>query len=444
MKNPPILDYIISAPECLLERDFLISLICKVEFPKAVDEKGDLYLLDIPYAYAGKVFIHENTLQIATDVEEVGDRKFKINSFIPGGDVPDEFLVRWDDPIQLKAGDLQNLDHDLVTIVGRYILNYAVIDSVVGEKIPFIDDIIMPKAVSDKYVALRLSNKIDNNDIHKYVDNAYFIGSMTELAVPTFSRKSTTSFPEVYALKKKLLEEYKDKLDDPKVMIMIEDAIIAEHKKHLKDDPSMGFLMKDGKSFDVHLKMMYGLGGITEEFGSPGKYVFSQNSLEEGWRREDYVNLVNETRRGIYLRGTQTMEGGTWTNKILRVFQNIKIVEQDCGTQRTFEVYLAKEISNDFMYRYIVNPDGSYTTLTPDNISQYIDTTVHIRTVQQCGSKEGYCFTCAGALFKELNQESVTTSETIVTSTFLLLSMKAMHGGKVSTRKITSLDPFVV
>ncbi len=81
--------------------------------------------------------------------------------------------------------------------------------------------------------------------------------------------------------------------------------------------------------------------------------------------------------------------------------------------------------------------------LTPENLMSYVNTTVRLRTPMMCQAKKGYCFACMGALFTELNQKSLATGQAAITGIFMMMPMKAMHGGKVSTREITSLDAFV-
>ena len=61
-----------------------------------------------------------------------------------------------------------------------------------------------------------------------------------------------------------------------------------------------------------------------------------------------------------------------------------------------------------------------------------------------CKQPDGFCHICGGSYFKNIGQDVVGVLALELTSTFLSMSMKNMHGSKVETMNITDLDKYVI
>ena len=77
-------------------------------------------------------------------------------------------------------------------------------------------------------------------------------------------------------------------------------------------------------------------------------------------------------------------------------------------------------------------------------MQSYIGKSINVRSFMFCEQKGGYCFTCAGETFRKLNAKNVGSEPLQITANLMALSMKAMHGTKVSQFEINDLDEFLV
>ena len=62
----------------------------------------------------------------------------------------------------------------------------------------------------------------------------------------------------------------------------------------------------------------------------------------------------------------------------------------------------------------------------------------------QCKAKGGFCYTCFGNRYRQLEYKSVGMRAVNVSSTLMQTAMKSMHKSKVSTVQIDNLDDFVI
>jgi len=240
-----------------------------------------------------------------------------------------------------------------------------------------------------------------------------------------------------------LKKEGKDK--DISELVKVENAIIAQDRKNLEDDPSMAFYGNDGKKFHTHRKRQYGTLGILETFEkTKGNYDYIPKSLSEGWDIESFVSIANEIRKGTYERGISTANGGLKTKQMIRALQDVDITSNDCHTKRYLVVHLTKDNIKSYLNMNMVNPDGSMTTLTDKNMSNYLDKTVSFRSVMYCVQPDGYCYACSGKSFENLEFKSIGTQPIDLGSVFLKLSLKAMHGTKIDSFVVDNIDNYVL
>ena len=348
--------------------------------------------------------------------------------------------------LTLHKDDIENFTNttSIVTTYGRYIANYFSLANPFGSVIPY-----MNQEISIPDIESIIAEKIRNGELTteqggKYLDNTFFIGSFGEMAIPGLTKKSLVTSPEVKKKKKELLEKHKNQLNDPIILAQIEDELIKLDKEWLKGDPSMGFYGDTSKKFNVHRKKQYLIGGVIEDFTKEkGKYEFVENSLSDGWSIDSFVTICNEIRNGSYSRGLETAAGGTLSKNILRLMQNLSLTAEDCGTKEYLEIVLTKELSKKFIGRYILD-NGKLVALSKDNLNNYIDKKIKIRSLMYCRQKDGYCHKCAGEFFRNLGQDVIGVLALELTSVFTKLSLKKMHGIKISTEKINSLNKFVV
>lgn len=346
----------------------------------------------------------------------------------------------------LNNGDIENFTDTtpITTTYGRYLANYFSLANPFGSVIPFINKEFtipeMESVIADKIRTKELTTEQGG----KYLDNTFFIGSFGEMAIPGLTKKSLVTSPEVKQRKKELLKKYKDQLDDPVILAQIEDELIALDKKWLKGDPSLGFYGDTGKKFNIHRKKQYVVGGLIEDFTKEkGKYKFIENSLSDGWDINSFVTICNEIRKGSYGRGIETAAGGTLSKGVLRLMQNLKITNEDCKTNEYLEITIPESIAYKFYGRYVLD-NNKLVLLDKNNIKQYLNKPIKMRSLMYCKQKDGYCNVCAGEYFKNLGQDVIGVLALELTSTFTKMSLKGMHGIKLKTAEISSLDKYIV
>lgn len=349
------------------------------------------------------------------------------------------------DTFLLHPGEIPNNKEEVTTTVGRYLLNQLLLVEPFGDKIPYQNgvfsvgyvDSIISKALQEKEIAVE--------QYKRYIDHLYFIGHFTELCVPTYSRKSLTTDPNVKKVKQELMEKYKDRLNDPNVIMEIENTLIAMDKNYLKDDTAMRFYGPLGdKPFNISRKKMYlTVGGVEEFSKTTGNFVFIPNSLSEGMTAATMPAMANETRKGSFNRGDQTKLGGALTKRITRVLQDLVISEQDCGTHLGLTMDFTKYKVGRYLGSYIW--DGSdWILLTEQNMGQFQGKVCVVRSPMYCKAKQGLCYRCMGEIYAKKDAKHIALDAVDITSTFTTDALKSMHGTKISTYQIDDLNQFVL
>lgn len=350
--------------------------------------------------------------------------------------------------IVLNPEDIENLKKEnLTTTYGRYLANYFCLASVFGDKVEYINDTFKITSVESVIGKKAIAKEISFDEVSKYLDQTFLLGSFSELAVPVYSPKALVTDPNMKKKKDELLKKYANHLDDPVVCAQIENELIQMDKDYLKGDPAMGFFSAASKSFNVARKKQFVSVGMVEEFQKDkGSYTFIKGSLADGWEKEAFPTIANEIRKGSYQRGIETAQGGVRTKELLRTFQNVKITDDDCGSKQGLEILITKDNVKSYHYSNILNSPGSskYTTLTPENEDQFIGKTCRVRSLMTCNSNPGFCFACAGENYRTTNTRKIGVLVLEFGAALLLSSMKAMHGTKESSIKIENLDDYLI
>ena len=349
------------------------------------------------------------------------------------------------DTFQLMPGEIVNCKEASTTTVGRFLLNYLLLVHPFQDKIPY-QNTVFDLGYIDTIVAKgMLDGSIPVSSYKQYVNDLYFIGHFTELCVPTYTRKSLTTDPNVRKVKQELMEKYKDKLNDPNVIMEIENTLIAMDKNYLKDDEVMRFYGPLGdKPFNISRKKMYlTVGGVEEFSKTTGNFVFIPNSLSEGMTAETMPAMANETRKGSFNRGDQTKLGGSLTKRITRVLQDLTVSEQDCHTTRGLTVDFSKYKIGRYLGSYI--QDGAeWVLLTEKNMEKFVGKTCLVRSPMYCQAEHGLCYMCMGDIYAKKNAKHLALDAVDITSTFTTDALKSMHGTKISTYQIEDLNKFIL
>jgi hypothetical protein len=372
-------------------------------------------------------------------------------------------LFDFRDIFNLKNNMIDNYtsNEEIPTTIGRFFLNRTLLVEPFGNQLSYINDSHWKIKNLEKKISKFVLNEIDSSNVKKlyskdqkenerevvkrikqYKDNIYFIGHFGEISIPSFTEKSLTLDPKIEKLKHDLLEKHKHELDNPNVIIKIEEQLVQADKDNLKDDPSMNYFIED-KNWNVQRKRLFLMIGLVESFAGSQNYTFIPSSLTEGWKIEDMPAIVNEIRNGIYGRAVKTADTGMIAKFLLRIFQNTIIKTDDCHSNHGLTFTLTNDNYNLFQSRFIMTSNG-LVLLTDANKDKYINRSITIRSPLYCKATTGLCKVCVGKILDQLNLESVGVFTLEITEPLFTASMKSMHGKSVQNDVIKDITSFIV
>ena len=289
---------------------------------------------------------------------------------------------------------------------------------------------------------IRKGSQMTVDEYRTFVDYLFYLNHITEICVPSMTEHSLMTHPDVPKVKKEFIEAHKGQMNDPLVIKELEDKLIALDKEWLGDDPSVDFFKGLGsKSFNIHRKKLFlTTGGIPAFDTETGKMDFIPNSLAEGWTKEALPSIANEIRKGSYERGIETAKGGAETKLVMRVFQDLAVDMDDCGTTRTIPMDFGSTYRiKDFLGRTIRwgNQD---IVLTEENIGKYDGRVLQVYSPLTCAHKGNLCFKCCGQRAKELGATVIGIQVVKITSKFMNQAMKNMHGTELKVNNVKLED----
>lgn len=327
-----------------------------------------------------------------------------------------------DESVKLKTGDMKCVKKDITTTYGALLMNSIVIEYPYMGEVEYVNEYMKDSTLND--IALIRLKETRDVPAHLRFENATnFLTSLSQIAVPSATRKSMVPQSNIIALRDRLLKEHKDEMGDPAVVANIQNQLMNLDKENLKDDPAMGFLIKK-KNFAVTRLAMMGMVGSSPDFFDETKLTVQTTSLQEGWTIKDIPARVNNSRMGSFARGQETALGGAEVKSTSRVFQNYKIGEHDCGVKIGVPLFVAKDVYKSYVGRYIV---GNKTPLNLGTLERNIGKTIIMRTPGYCKSKgASVCEICMGDLVTDAKL-GLNTQTNTVTSAYMSLFMAKMH-----------------
>ena len=353
----------------------------------------------------------------------------------------------------MKTGPLKGSDGKLLngTTLGRWLENMFCFQYPTNFKsLPYYNEVMTPAIIIDRMNNLLSKQAVTVEEFKSFENNFFFLNHITEISVPSLTERSLMTSPEVKKYKAKFIEEHKDQLSDPLVVKQLEDELKKIDKEWLgkgtdHEDPSVLFFDGLGsKSYGLHRKKLFlTTGGVPAFDESSGKYDFIANSLDEGWTIKDLPSRANETRKGSYDRGMETAKGGAETKLVVRVFQDLTVNIDDCGTKRTIKVDFANQCKvKDFIGRTI-RVGQTDILLTEENISKYDGKIVDMYSPLTCEHKGDLCFKCCGRKAKDFYGNVIGVQVVNITSKFMQTAMKNMHGTELKIIQPALTDIFL-
>lgn len=395
--------------------------------------------------------VEEHTLYDYQLVKRKNDNKH-LYAIIPNGESRDIVLLddyKEGEPVcailgrfDLKAGDLVNVTKDITTTFGNAFINCYILIYPFGNKFEFMAGEVKTGKIEDKIAKLltdtpapselRSDKLIYVDEYLRYGEAMQSLEGFSMLCVQAASPATMIANPLVKKRRDELFEEYKDQLDDPAILAKIQMELSALDKELLKDDIANNFYMKS-KSFDIIRMKRFTTYGREGGFGDVNSARLVKNSLDEGWDIEALPNIADAARSGSYARGKETALGGETVKDFYRIFQNVKVVEEDCGSKLGFTRVITAEEKNRYIGLSVIDNTGKTIRLTNENIDEYLGKPIKTRSPMLCKTKApNYCKACVSEAMA-LRPDAVHIVTSDVGSAFMYQRMKAMHGKSLRT-----------
>lgn len=433
----------------MLKKDFFLQAMKAEEFRRRafvisaftqIDEAPDAWRKK-PYPFR---IVQTQTGHFFVDPKNQNEL-IKIDDASPGQPI---FNVK--EKIDLKAGEVPNLFKDITSTYGNLLVNYTVLVYALQNKIHYIEGRMNPSKLENMILphfkdrpslneTAVTAAPVEASDVYpdeylKFTDALFYLAGFTQICVPAATRKSMTVSPEIAKRKKELLEQYKDQLDNPGIIALIMQELIAMDRAWFKGDDAEGFLIK-GKSFDVVRAKKFLMQGAEAGFGDGVKVDLIQNSLEEGWDVTKFAAMNDTLRSGSFNRGAQTQFGGEAVKWLLRASSNMNVTLPDCGTKLGNIIHLTKQNASRY-YGFSIVTEGDPVKLTKDNVEPFFEKNIIVRSPMFCKlEKTDFCQCCVGERLAA-NPTALSVAVSEYGSVFLALFMKAMHGKSLEVAKM--------
>ena len=371
------------------------------------------------------------------DLNEIILSDYEFNS----GDPQPPYQLK--DTLTLNKGDVANLQKTIKATYGNLVANWLLLVYPFGSKLPYINERFSIKDVESDIERLLVSTPSDDEyedaskiyvrEYKKFQRAAGYITCLAQIAVPSATAKSMTGHPDRKKVKDELLTKYKGQLHNPSILAKIDGELTDLDREWLKDDPSTGFYIKP-KSIDVVRKSAYYMMGSSGSFGDTSEESLISNSLADGWDMSKFPAMANAIREGSFDRGAQTALSGAGTKHILRVMQNTKIEEEDCGRKIGFPIMITDQNKKEYVGNYILK-HGAPLLITEENVDGFIGKPQTMRSPMFCQTDHaGFCAVCMGKRYGSHPTGLATAASSIGTVTMMVF-MSSMHGKALKVAK---------
>lgn len=349
------------------------------------------------------------------------------------------------DPLKVTPEMIPNCKEPVDSTYGDLLFNWMVLVEPFDTRIEYqvgpvsiskIERIIAKKLVDDEIVSGRKPAP-DEIPVEMYMRFGRCMGALAgfvQVFVPTLSPKALTTDPAIRERRQQLLEENADRLHDPVVVSRIQNELIAMDKEWIKGDPSEGFLLSN-KTYGTARKRMFLIHGPEAGFNEGGNAELVVNSLNEGWDTDKIVAMFNSTRAGSFYRGALTALGGEAVKFFMRVFQNVGISEDDCGSRLGVLRTIEKGQGEYYAGLWEITPNG-VAEIDEARAKSLEGKQVLTRSPLFCktGSTD-FCAKCVGQALAAI-PHAISSENTSVASKFMDIMMASAHAKELKTAKL--------
>ncbi|MEM5878428.1 MAG: hypothetical protein QXF12_06145 [Candidatus Aenigmatarchaeota archaeon] len=342
-----------------------------------------------------------------------------------------------------------NVDKETPTTFGRLIFNAFVLrDLIKKSRIGYINEKVSISKLEDMFFNLvknddeydPTKNHIRVSEMVECIDRLYFISSIAPLINIAATRKCITKAPNIDEIRKKLLDEYKDKLDNPVYQVEFEKKLEKIDEEYLKDDPAAKNVFSK-KSRNARKKLYLSF-GTALDFKQKSNPDFIASPLSEGVKidKDTFPKYMNDLRVGSYSRGSFTALSGYAYKILQRSLSNIIIDPVECDTTRGIKRLIDASNYKQLTGRSILI-NGEFKVIdNTKEASEYIGKIVEVRSPMYCTKeKNKICYKCLNVMYKNI-PDGVTNIASELSSVLMNLFLKLMHSTTTESTVIEEDD----
>lgn len=360
--------------------------------------------------------------------------------------LPSEPILNFKSQIELKTGDVPNLKKDIITTTGNIFFNYCCLVNSFNDKIDYVEGRVNVAKIEDEIAKRLQDNPVEGqtrdskfiyvDEYIKFSNSLMYITNFTQLCVWCSTEKTMTPPPGIKEFKEALLEKYKDGLNDPTVIALIDAELVKFDNEYLKDDPGQNFLLNGGKALKAR-KRLYLMYGAEAGFQQTVGVELIKKSLVDGWEVDKFPVMMDALRAGSFNRGAETQLGGESVKWLLRASSNFNITVDDCNTRLGKKFLVTQDNFKSLIGFNIITEEGSKEITEEDDKGNYLGKTLMVRSPMYCKlDRTDFCKKCLGKKLS-LNPTGLSIAVSNYGSIFMGLFLKKMH---TSTLSLVKLD----
>lgn len=344
--------------------------------------------------------------------------------------------------INVNPGDAPNIREPVQTTYGDLLFNWIVVVDAAGDLVAFEPTGMTVGKFLKKVRPIFTDNPAPGQDRQPgkfYVEdylrlarNVYnVLAGASQIFTTSMSERHMVVNEEITKYKKQLFKEYEGRLDDPLVVVEIQnklkafdEACLSEKYGAGKKDP----FLAPRKNATARSKISQMFGVEPHPDGDPTKVYLVKNSLDEGIDIGDLPVMFNTVRSGSYARGHETQLGGVVFKDIVRSTSGLEVDDGFCGTKIGLPTLVTEKNAANFVGLNLLTSDKPLLIGKESDMAAYVGKEVMLALPAYCQAPPyHYCRTCCGEVAWQM-RDSTAQAAAAIGHGFMGVFMAAMHG----------------
>lgn len=342
--------------------------------------------------------------------------------------------------VSLPKGFTEIIKEDIDTTIGRFILNYLIIEYSLDNFTDYINEQFTYKTIEPKVVQSIVRTSIDPEVNGLTVDNlrrvalvVSFLRSMSQVLVVSATEDTMYPTKEFFNKRKEVRKEYEEKYGDKWfhndiLMVGYEEDMLKYAKEVIyKDDPSLNITLSRkalGAFKDKYISL-----GIAQTLDKDGKTTNELRSLQEGYElnKETVTSMNNAIRFGSSARADSTVFAGVMAKMMVLATQSFKIKDRDCKTTKRYTMTVTEEYVNPLVFLNF-EYKGKPVDKNIESVRKLLGKEIQLRIPTVCLEKgDNLCRVCCGDMLS-LNLDSIPHLFITMTGSILQYYLSQFHG----------------